>query len=176
MKISREWAMPNKETFQCKPIGDFVNRYLSMSNISIDPFARNCEWATYTNDLDPTTKSDFHMDALEFLEMLKKQKVKADLAIIDPPYSLRQMKECYSSFGRKIKQRESTNFYGDLRKAIDLVVVPGGLVLSFGWNSIGMGKTRGYEIQEILLVCHGRAHNDTICVADLKNSHQLSYL
>jgi len=41
-------------------------------------------------------------------------------------------------------------------------------VLSFGWNSVGMGITRGYEIVEILLVCHGGAHNDTICIAEKK--------
>ena len=39
-----------------------------------------------------------------------------------------------------------------------------------GWNSIGMGKSRGYEIVEILMVCHGRAHNDTLCVVDRKSA------
>lgn len=29
-----------------------------------------------------------------------------------------------------------------------------------------MGKERGFEILEILLVCHGGAHNDTICLAE----------
>jgi len=36
-----------------------------------------------------------------------------------------------------------------------------------------MGKTRNYVIQEILLVCHGRAHNDTIITVDQKKAHQL---
>jgi len=44
----------------------------------------------------------------------------------------------------------------------------GGFAISFGWNSIGMGKTHGFEIIEILLVCHGGAHNDTIVTVDRK--------
>jgi hypothetical protein len=31
-----------------------------------------------------------------------------------------------------------------------------------------MGKNRGFEIQEILLVAHGGNHNDTICVVEKK--------
>ena len=38
-----------------------------------------------------------------------------------------------------------------------------------------MGKTRNYVIQEILMVCHGRAHNDTIITVDKKEAHQLGF-
>jgi hypothetical protein len=34
-----------------------------------------------------------------------------------------------------------------------------GICISFGWNSTGLGKKRGFEIIEILL----GLHNDTIC-------------
>lgn len=44
----------------------------------------------------------------------------------------------------------------------------GGEVLSFGWNSVGMGKSRGFEIVEIMLVSHGGMHNDTIYVREVK--------
>ena len=39
VKFSRSWAMPNADTFDCKPMGDFVRRYLQ--GVSVDPFARN---------------------------------------------------------------------------------------------------------------------------------------
>jgi hypothetical protein len=29
-----------------------------------------------------------------------------------------------------------------------------------------MGRARGFEILELMLVAHGGAHNDTICVAE----------
>ena len=42
--------------------------------------------------------------------------------------------------------------------------MPQTVVLSFGWNSTGMGS--GFEPVEIMLVAHGGAHNDTICFAE----------
>jgi len=62
MEMSRTWAMPNKDTFGIKPIGDFVKKHLRESKISVDPFARNKDWATYTNDLSTETSAQYHMD------------------------------------------------------------------------------------------------------------------
>jgi hypothetical protein len=36
-----------------------------------------------------------------------------------------------------------------------------------------MGKKRGFEIIEILLVSHGRLHNDTIVTVEVKNQRKL---
>lgn len=44
----------------------------------------------------------------------------------------------------------------------------GGYAISFGWNSNGFGKNRGFEVIEILLVSHGGHHNDTICTVEMK--------
>jgi len=43
-----------------------------------------------------------------------------------------------------------------------------GIVVSFGWNSGGIGKKYGFEIEEILLVPHGGSHNDTIVTVERK--------
>lgn len=170
MKFSREWAMPSHDTFSVKPVGAFVKRYLAESKASIDPFARNKRWATYTNDLNPDTGADYHMDAEAFLKLMAADGVKADLVIFDPPYSPRQISECYKSIGMEVgmKETQSALLYKRVRDAIDPVLSDGGIVLSFGWNSVGMGIKRGYEIEEILLCCHGGAHNDTICTAERK--------
>ena len=42
-------------------------------------------------------------------------------------------------------------------------------VITFGWNSGGIGKKYGFEIIRILLVPHGGWHNDTICTVEVKN-------
>lgn len=160
--------MPNHDTFSIKPIGDFVRRYLKESRVSIDPFARNKDWATFTNDLSPETSAQHHMDAQAFLEMLHADEVRADLVIFDPPYSPRQISECYKSIGLEVgmKETQSAVLYQRVRNAIPSVLAEGGIVLSFGWNTVGMGKGRGFEIIEIMLCCHGGAHNDTICMAE----------
>ncbi len=174
MNISRIWAMPNSNTFGCFPIGDFVIKYLHKSKVSVDPFARNSQLATYRNDLNPNTVAEYHMDSVDFLKMLAGEGIKADLGILDPPYSVRQMSECYQSIGRKTSMVDSQGMgiYKYTRDALDQIMQIGGIVLSFGWNSIGMGLERYYQIEEILLVCHGGAHNDTICMAERKIAHQ----
>lgn len=168
MKFSRTWAIPNRDTFSVPPISEFVQRYLKTSKVSIDPFARNKTWATYTNDLDPNTSAACHMDAEHFANLLEKQNVKADLVLFDPPYSPRQISECYKSIGLTVGMKETQNaaLYKRVKDAIMPLLAPNAIVLSFGWNSAGFGKERGFEQIEILLVCHGSAHNDTICLAE----------
>ena len=170
--ITRAWAMPNHETFSVKPIGDLVRRYLSVSRCSVDPFARNVQWASYTNDLNPKTDAVYHLEAVEFLDLLHGQGVRADLVLVDPPYSPRQVKECYDSIGRHVAQDDA--LLGKIRKlrkaAIDRILDPGGRVITLGWNTVGMGKSLGYELEEILLVCHGSDHNDTIVTVEVKHA------
>ena len=168
--IRRVWAMPHHNTFSIKPIGDLVQRYLAASEVSVDPFARDVRWATYTNDLNPHTAADYHLEAVEFMTYLADHGTQADLVIVDPPYSPRQIKECYDSIGIKMQQGDA--MLGAVRKirkaAIDRLLIPGGRVITCGWNTVGMGTTLGYQLEEILLVCHGSDHNDTIVVVERK--------
>lgn len=170
--FSRCFAMPNAETFSIKPIGEFVKRYLVEAKVSIDPFARNRDWATFTNDINPSTSAQFHQDAEAFLDDLAEKKVSADLVLFDPPYSPRQVMEHYQAAGIRVTQEDtqSGRLFKRVRNAIDRIVVPGGLVLSFGWQSAGMGIGRGYELIETMLVAHGGGHNDTICIAERRSS------
>jgi len=168
MKFSRMWAMPSADTFSIPPIGDFVRAYLSKSKVSVDPFARNKRWATYTNDLSPDTLAEYHMDAEVFLNMLAEHGVIADLVILDPPYSPRQISECYKGAGLDVgmKETQSAILYQRVRDAAIKVCSDSAVVLSFGWNTVGMGERHDFEKIEIMLCCHGGAHNDTICLAE----------
>lgn len=160
--------MPSADTFSVPPIGDFVQRYLAASTVSLDPFARDKRWATHTNDLNPDTAAEHHLDAESFLVLMYEKKIRADLLVFDPPYSPRQIAECYKSIGRVVgmKETQSALLYQRVRDAAMPVLAPGAVVLSFGWNSVGMGKRHGFEQLEIMLCCHGGAHNDTICLAE----------
>lgn len=165
--FSRVWAMPNRCTFDVPPIGRFVRKYLAESHLSIDPFARDNQWATITNDLNPETHADYHLDAVAFLEYLHKEEIKSDLLIFDPPYTVRQVMECYKSVGRTVTMQDTqSGFWSKIRSAAMSVLSKDSTVLSFGYSTVGMGKKRGFEIIEIMLVCGGGAHNDTICMAE----------
>jgi len=167
--FSRHWAMPNGDTFSIPIIGNFVKRYIQQSEVSVDPFARNKRWATHTNDLNPETEAENHMDALDFLNMLADHGVSADLVIFDPPYSPNQLVEQYKSIDKQARGNHYTYHSRKVKQWKDAaarIMLPGAVVLTFGWNSNGFGKVRGFAIEEGFIVAHGGAHNDTICMAE----------
>ena len=167
MRVERaKFAMPNKNTFSIKPIKRFVEEELEGLNRVLDPFAREARYGHITNDLNPKFDTDYNMDALAFLKMFDDNEAAG--IIFDPPYSLRQLKECYDDIGHAMTQKESQSFYADIKNEIMRIVKPGGTVLSFGWNSMGIGKNRGFSIHRVMMVPHGGHHYDTICVAETK--------
>lgn len=63
--IERIWAMPNKNTFDIKPIKELIlDEYTE--GLWIDPFANQNKIASITNDLNTDYDTDYHMDALDF--------------------------------------------------------------------------------------------------------------
>lgn len=156
--------MPTADTFDCPPIAEFVRRYTY--GVIVDPFARNSRMGTITNDINPNTNAEYHMDAEAFLKMLGKDRLLADCIILDPPYSPRQISESYVAAGLKATQADTQNaaLYARVRNAARALCRRGTRVLSFGWNSCGMGPF--FSKVELLLVAHGGAHNDTICLAE----------
>lgn len=169
MKFNRVWAMPNSLTFSIKPIKELIERNLVNASVIIDPFANQSKYGTITNDLNPEMKTDYHMDAVDFLKIHAANS--SDVVLYDPPYSLRQVSECYKNIGRAVTMQDTQSSWRTKHiDEISRIVKPGGLCISFGWNSSGVGKVRGFEIIEILLVAHGGSHNDTIVTVERKTS------
>ena len=167
MKIERIWAMPNKNTFDIKPIKKLIQEELDKDKLWIDPFANKNKLAKITNDLNPEYSTDYHLDALDFLKMFNDSSV--DGILYDPPYSPRQVSECYQNFGLEITMKTTqASFWANHKKEIARILKKGGKVITLGWNSGGIGKTYGFKIERILLVPHGGWHNDTICVVEVK--------
>jgi len=136
--------------------------------VVIDPFARDSLLGSITNDLNPECKTTYNLDALDFLKLMKSNS--ADLILFDPPYSLRQVKECYDGIGLSLTGHQSRHFFSDIKNEIKRVLKIGGIVISFGWDSNGMGINRGFDKIELLLVAHGGIHHDTICLIESKSS------
>lgn len=145
MKITRVWAMPNHKTFTIKPIKELLEREVGSDFIDPFPFP-------------------FKTDALEYLKSLETDSVE-NLAF-DPPYSPRQLKEMYSNAGMAYDTKCS--YWSKLKDEIARIMKVNGKVISFGWNSMGMGASRGFAKIEVLLVPHGGSHNDTICTVEIK--------
>ena len=166
VRIERVWAMPNKNTFEVKPIHDLIVDEMT-EGTWIDPFANRNKLATITNDLSQEFDTDYHLDALDFMKLFEDSSV--DGVLYDPPYSPRQVSECYNNVGYNVTwDTTKASFWGNHKREISRIVKLGGKVITFGWNSGGIGHKYGFEITRILMVPHGGWHNDTICTVEVK--------
>lgn len=173
IEIRREWSMPSKNTFSITPIKELIHREL-MEGIILDPFANNSSIREVmgnqiyiTNDIDEEYSTDFHLDALEFFRQFQNHSV--DMILYDPPYSPRQVAESYKALHQAVNfETTQASYWSKQKREIGRIVKSGGKVITFGWNSGGIGKKYGFEIRKILLVAHGGWHNDTICTVEVK--------
>ena len=146
--IERVWAMPNAKTFTIKPIKELLDKEV------------------YGKVLDPFP-FEYKEDATDYMN--KQEDESFDVGLFDPPYSPRQLKEVYKGKGEYDTKNSTWSNWKDL---FAKKIKKGGKVISFGWNSGGLGMNRGFTIKRILLVAHGGNHNDTICVVEEKDALQ----
>ena len=147
MRFERYWAMPNHKTFKIKPIKDLISQ--EFGDNYIDPFPY-----------------PFKQDAIDYLKTIPDNS--ADHLVFDPPYSQRQLKEKYHSNGISLEHPMNNSYWSNCRKEISRIVKSTGKVISFGWNSNGIGIKYGFKITRIVLVAHGSQHNDTIATVEVK--------
>jgi len=139
---------------------------MSLRKILEDPFAGFYSPAEITNDLNPKTPAQYHLEAVDFLNKLTGVYVGC---LFDPPYSLTQVSRSYNDMGLKFKGKENpTGGFPKAKDRIAELIQIGGMVISFGWNTIGMGKKRGFKIEEIMIVSHGGNRNDTLITIERK--------
>ena len=169
-KFSRVWAMPSHWTFTIKPIAQLISRYIGDGKGWIDTFAGENSPAEITNDLNPERPAKFHLHAKEFAMQLQD---KYRGVLFDPPYSLRQTKECYDGIGYGMTMEDTQSFPNNVKDILATKIETGGIAICFGWNSGGFGKNLGFEMIEVLLVPHGGHHSDTIITVERKYTNEI---
>lgn len=122
----------------------------------IDLFARDCQWADITNDIDPNTKAKFHLDALDFIKSQKSNSSR--IILFDPPFSSIQAERyeagdtnLYASGPAKISKIYKNSFR---------VLVAGGVFVKLGYNSTRPHK--GFKLHSLKIVNFGGSRNDVI--------------
>lgn len=166
--LSRVWAMPSVATFTIKPIGELVRRYVGDGSRWADPFAGENSPAGLRNDIEPKVGATSQMDALDFLRSIESRSVIG--VLFDPPYSVEQCLRRYTP--KQAGTAGRAEYWARCKDEIARITATGAIVVSCCWDSTGMGLSRGFEIIEILLVCHGACHNDTIVTVDVKHHEQ----
>jgi len=161
--------MPNKWSFLMGPVKKILERFVGAGVGWIDPFAGFNSPAEKTNDANVEAPTTHHMDALEFLKSLKSGSAKG--ALYDPPYTIEMAKRRYNYMGYTDTASFAT-YMANCKREIARIVELGGVVISLGWNSGGIGMKYGFEIEEIQLLPHGGHHYDTIVTIDRKTNEQ----
>ncbi len=166
INFSRVWAMPNAWTFSIHPIKILLEKYVGDGKNWVDPFAGKYSPAEITNDHNPERKARYCMDARKFTAELKGQYAGI---LYDPPYSFTQLKQHYKKLGMDFtKEEASMKFYEVVKSNMCDKIKTCGYAISFGWNTNGFGKARGFQIIEIMAVAHGGSKNDTIVTVEKK--------
>ena len=139
--------MPSHQTFTIKPFKQLIENELGSEYI--DPFPY-----------------PFKQDAIEYLKTIEDSS--ENYLVFDPPYSQRQLREMYDNNGLSLDNPMNNSYWANCRKEISRIIKRNGKVISFGWNSNGIGKKYGFEITKVVLVAHGSQHNDTIATVEIK--------
>jgi len=167
MIINRVWEMPNKYTFKMKCVRELISRYTTDGKSWVDPFCGYYSIAEWTNDIDVSKIATSHNDGLEYLK--SKFGGAFDGVLFDPPYSTEQ---CLRLYKQKKDYHGGTaaraEYWAACKDEIARIIKPNGIAISFGWDTCGIGKKRGFEIIEVLDICHGACHNDTLVTVEVK--------
>lgn len=159
MKLTYIKTPLNKYTFKVKPIremvesrcvGKVLNLFAGMTKLDVDEVR---------NDVDKTMNADYYLEALDFIRQCKD---KFDTIILDPPYAYRKSMEMYHG------HKAST--FKIVKDEISKLLNKNGRIITFGYHSVSMGKKRGFIQDEVILLSHGGAIHDTICVIEIKRS------
>jgi hypothetical protein len=142
----------HRYTFSVKPIRDWVERSCEGNVLNLFAGKTLLNVNEIRNDLDLEIPANFHLDALDFLRSWKGPRFHTIL--LDPPYAYRKSMELYKGI--------VCSPFRQLKDAIGNCIQPEGIVITFGYHSIVMGKTRGYDLERLALFSHGGAIHDTI--------------
>ena len=162
MFIERKWEMPHRYTFRMKTVAALLAD--EMRGQWADPFAGETSPASVTNDADESRPTVYHSDGLDFLKQHADESF--DGVLFDPPYSCEQALRKYKPVQNGTAGR--AEYWAKCKDEIARIVKRGGKVICFGWDSTGIGKKRGFELQRVLLLCHGACHNDTIVTVETR--------
>jgi hypothetical protein len=161
MTMERIFEMPRKWTFQMPKLrkwveerleGDCLNLFGGVTQLT-PPDGR----IIITNDTNPDIKSNYNRDACDLTQWQDCANCFGTV-VFDPPYSFYQAAKTYG-----IKRVQKVTHARDV---VEYVLRPGGRVISLGFNSTGMGLSRGYEKEGLLLVNGGGSHNDIIVLSE----------
>lgn len=148
---------PRKYTFEQSKLKQWVEKWCIGKVLNLFAGKTKLNVDEYRVDINKEMIADYYGDAYEFI---KTTKMKFDTIILDPPYNLRKAREKYN--GHYIGS------FTKIKNKLSKILKINGRVITLGYDSIGMSKSRGFSKIGICLICHSGDHQDTIAVVEEK--------
>lgn len=158
MKFKYLTQPPKKYTFEQPKLKEWVedNCKGRVLNLFAGKVILNCDEIRV--DIDEDCPAKYHMDAFSFVELAIKEGMKFDTIVLDPPYNLRKSREKYG--GRYIGS------FTKIKNELPKILNDNGRIITLGYDTVGMSKSRGFKKIEVCIVCHNGDHNDTLCLVE----------
>ena len=161
---------PKKWTFEQPKLKEYVESWCTPSGEILNLFAGKVRLSENIHEVRVDLSEEFNpnvvMDAYEYVKMIiDRQKTTNtdctyDTVILDPPYNLRKAREKYE--GKYIGS------FTKIKNILGELLPPTGRVITLGYDTVGMSKSRGFKKIAVCVICHNGDHNDTLCVVEEK--------
>jgi len=156
MEFEYMYQPPKKFTFEQPKLKRWTEKWCKGKVLNLFAGKTLLQVDEYRVDSNKDMKADYYGDAHEFI---KTTNMRFDTIILDPPYSIRKSYEKYK--GHYIGSKWTI-----IKKDLLCVMNQNCRIISFGFNSQGMGRSKGFEKIAFCLVCHNGDHNDTIATVE----------
>ena len=155
MEITYMYQPPKRYTFEEPKLKEWVETHSRGKVLNLFAGRTKLNVDEFRVDLDPNALADHHGDAFEFIMSTH---LKFDTIILDPPWSLRKSREKYE--GRIVGS------FTKIKNCLNRVLVVGGRVITIGYSSTGMSRSRGFEKKALCVICHNGDHDDAFGVVE----------
>lgn len=149
------YQAPKKYTFEQKQLKEWVESWCKGKTLNLFAGKTKLDVDEFRVDIDSNMFADHYGDAYDFVTTTD---MKFDTVVLDPPYNLRKAREKYNG-----------NYIGSFTKIKNQllrILNPESTVIILGYDSVGMGASRGFKKKAICLVCHLGDFNDTIVIVE----------
>lgn len=135
LKEIKETELYNLEPFKNEMRGDIE---------WIDPYG-------WDRDIADRVNKDRTKDACTYLQGIESKS--AEGILWTPPQSPSEIIELYNRMGfKKSKELTQTSYYTKEKKEIGRIVKTGGTVITLSYNSGGVGKKYGFELETVYII------------------------
>lgn len=158
MEITYLTQPPKKWTFEMPKLKEWVESWCKGNVLNLFAGKVKLKIDEIRVDISDEFKPDCICDAYDWVISEIGNGFKYDTIILDPRYNLRKAREKYNG-----------KYIGSLTKIKNLlpeILLDGGRVITLGYDTVGMSKSRGFKKIALCVICHNGDHNDTLCLVE----------